>query len=465
MKIRNPRTGLYDTELKVHDAEYIQQLATKQREAQAQWWDAGIEHRIQVLKQLAQVVREHKDELSEAIAADTGRWSESVLEVDVISHTIERWCQKAPELLKAKVTQDTQIDFIELESSYLPFELVGVISPWNFPLLLSLIDAIPALLAGSAVMIKPSEVTSRFVTPFERVVAEVEGLEHILEFVIGAGDTAQDLIRASDIICFTGSVNTGLKVAEFCAKLFKPVFLELGGKDFAIVCEDADLDIAANALCWGSMVNAGQSCMSIERILVHENIAEAFKEKLVAKVKQLKHNYPDIKQGQIGPVISDKQIDVIQRQIEDAKQKGARALCGGRLLEQGGGVYFEPTILDQVTDDMLVVTDESFAALAVVQTFKTIDEALAVVNGSKYGLSGAVFSQNINQAKAIASRMRVGGISINDASLTGFAPEAEKQSFNLSGMGGSRMGSDSIYRFIRKKVFIRNTGTHSPWWF
>lgn len=465
MQIRNPRSGKYDFTLTEMNRAEVQQLATTLRQAQDGWWRLGLAGRIEELRCFAEQLQLHKAALQHAVAEDTGRWEESGLEVDVCVNNIRRWCHEAPELLAVAKPRSADIPFLQIQPDYLPFQLVGVISPWNFPLLLSLVDAIPALLAGSAVLIKPSEVTSRFVAPLQQALQAVPTLQAVLGLVTGAGPTGQVLIEQVDTLCFTGSVATGKRVAQLCANLFIPAFLELGGKDAAIVCADADLEAASSALCWGSMVNAGQSCMSIERIIVHEQVADQFIRLLVSKVQQLQHNYPDIQQGQVGPVISEKQLAVIQQQLDDARQKGARFLCGGELVELGGGSYCQPTVVDGVTPDMLLVTEETFAAIVVIQRAESDAAAVAMANNSRYGLSAAVFSKDLPKAKAIAAQLHAGGISINDACLTGFVHEAEKQSFRSSGMGGSRMGAESIRRFIRKKSFIINTGVASPWWF
>ncbi|MEH6711668.1 MAG: aldehyde dehydrogenase family protein, partial [Paraglaciecola polaris] len=236
-------------------------------------------------------------------------------------------------------------------------------------------------------------------------------------------------------------------------------------KDPAIVCKDADPELAAKALCWGSMVNAGQSCMSLERVYVHKDIAPIFLAKLVANVRALKHNYPDIQQGQIGPIISAKQVKIVEAQLQDAKDKGATILCGGEVLNLGGGRYCLPTVLTDVNPQMSVVSQETFAAVLPVTIIDSDEQGVVLANDSEFGLSAAVFSQNVDYAKQIARQLEAGAVSINDASLTALIHEAEKQSFKYSGLGGSRMGAESIRRFMRKKAYIRNTGVPSPWWF
>ena len=269
-----------------------------------------------------------KDELINALVTDTGRLSESVIEVDSFISSIDRWCGLAPEMFSTE-HRTTAVPFIRLEQQLVPYPLVGVISPWNFPLLLSAIDTIPALLAGCAVIVKPSEIAPRFMEPLAKTIASVPELRDILAYVAGAGDTGAALIENVDLVCFTGSVATGRKVGEAAARRFIPAFLELGGKDPAIVLASADIELATSAILWGSVVNAGQSCLSIERIYVAESIFDNFVEKLVAKAKNLKLVYPSVKEGQIGPIIAEKQADIIAEHLQDAVKKGAIIHCGG----------------------------------------------------------------------------------------------------------------------------------------
>jgi acyl-CoA reductase-like NAD-dependent aldehyde dehydrogenase len=461
----NPRTGQKDYALPVWQALEVKHKAKFLRQGQKVWWERGLLNRIKVMHAFADALSNHKDSIVAALIKDTGRSSESELEVDITIGAINRWCQQAPQLLEPGETRKAEIPFIELEQDYLPYSLVGIISPWNFPLLLSLVDAIPALLVGCAVLIKPSEVTSRYVAALEPALISVPEINDVLAFVTGEGETGQAVIKQVDSLCFTGSVATGRKVGVTCAERFIPAFLELGGKDPAIVCKDADIDIAAKSLCWGSMVNAGQSCMSLERVYVHKDVANAFIDKLVNQVKALKHNYPDINQGQIGPIISAKQVEIVEAQLQDAKDKGATILCGGEVIELGGGRYCQPTVLTDLTSNMKIVTEETFAAILPVTIVNSDEQGITMANDSEFGLPAAVFSQNEEYARTVADKLEAGAVSINDSSLTALIHEAEKQSFKYSGLGGSRMGPESICRFMRKKAYIRNTGVPAPWWF
>ena len=465
LKVRNPRTGKVDYSIQPPTPAQLADLCDRLRSSQTDWQQSGLEKRIEAMQEWKQILLSHKDELINTLVTDTGRLWESIAEFDGVISTITRWCRLAPELILPE-KKASAIPYIRIEHQLVPYPLVGIISPWNFPLLLSLIDAIPALLAGCAVAIKPSEITPRFIQPLRETIASVPGLRDVLAYVEGGVDTGAAIIESVDSICFTGSIATGKKVAAAAVKRFIPAFLELGGKDPAIVLASADLELATSPLLWGSVFNTGQSCLSIERIYVDRSIFASFVEKLVEKAKHLKLAYPSIESGQIGPLIAEKQAAIITEHLQDAVSKGAVIHCGGKVEELDGGLWCPPTVLTQVNHSMKVMTEETFGPIMPVMAFATIEEAVHLANDTIYGLSGAVFAGSEAEALPVASRIEAGAISINDAALTGFVHEGEKNSFKESGLGGSRMGPASIKRFLRKKAFLVKTESlRDPWWF
>lgn len=461
--LRNPRTGAQDGVLAVTAASQVEAMALQLRDAQVAWAALDVDARCARLVALADALEARREAMLERLLDDTGRWHESLIELDGSVAAIRRWAAQAPACLPEAPPREEAIPFIQSQQTWVPYAVVGVISPWNFPLMLTLIDAVPALAAGCTVLAKPSEVTSRFV-PVLRDALEEAGLAEVFALVTGAGATGQAVIEASDKVCFTGSVATGRRVAEACARRFIPASLELGGKDPALVLSDADVEQAARALAWGSFVNGGQSCMSIERVYVEAPIAEAFIEALVREASQLQLAWPDPRQGQIGPIIAGTQVDLVRRHLEDAQARGARALTGGALVEHGG-TWCPPTVLVDVTEEMAVAREESFAAVLPVMVVADEDEAVRRANSTEFGLSAAVFTADPVRAQRVARQLNAGGISINDACLTGMVQTVEKQSFGLSGLGGSRMGTASIRRFVRARALLVNAGTASPWWF
>ncbi|MEH2318565.1 aldehyde dehydrogenase family protein [Nostoc sp.] len=465
IEVRNPRTGKFDYVIIPPPPKLLVQQCKRSRRAQVRWQQLGLEGRIEALQQWKEAILSGRDRLTEALVNDTGRLSVSVLEIDSFLYSIDRWCRLAPELLQESA-KNTAIPFIALQQISVPYPLVGIISPWNFPLLLSTIDTIPALLAGCAVIVKPSEIAPRFVAPMITALNAVPKLHDVLTFVEGAGTTGSALIENVDLVCFTGSVATGRKVAEAAAKQFIPAFLELGGKDPAIVLESANLELATSAILWGSVVNTGQSCLSIERIYVAESIFEKFYHQLVAKAYRLGLAYPTIESGEIGPIITERQAAIISDHLVDAVEKGAVIHCGGVIEDLGGGWWCRPTVITQVDHSMKVMTEETFGPIMPVMPFSTVEQAVSLANDSIYGLSAAVFAESEAEALEVAHQIDAGGISINDAGLTAMIHEGEKNAFKFSGLGGSRMGAGALKRFMRKKaILIKTNAINDPWWF
>jgi succinate-semialdehyde dehydrogenase / glutarate-semialdehyde dehydrogenase len=465
--VRNPRTGQHDYAFDEPSTAAIATMCQQMRNAQTAWGNSNIEQRIAALQQWKQAVIQQREALIDSLSIDTGRYHETVLEVDLVAASIDRWSGIAKDFFAPPAAKQSSIPFLQLQQAVVPYSLVGVISPWNFPLLLSLIDTIPALLAGCAVLVKPSEVTPRFAAVLSNSIEQVPALKNILIYLQGTGSSGAAMVEQCDLICFTGSTATGKKVYDAASKKMIPVFLELGGKDPAIVAADADLDLASSSILWGSTVNAGQSCLSIERVYVHQSIFEQFIEQLVNKAKKIKLTKTGMQNGQIGPIIFEKQAQIINDHLADAVAKGAKIVYGSQQCEQfDGGYYCLPTIVTHVDHGMKLMQEETFGPIIPVMAFDSIERAVQLANDTQYGLSAAVFAASNETAMQIGAQLHGGAISINDCALTAVMHEGEKNSFKLSGIGGTRMGPSAIKRFMRQKVFIvKNQAIKSPWWF
>ena len=457
IEVRNPRSGQIDYRFNAPSANELSTTIQGLRAAQAAWAAAPLAHRIDVLKRWRTEWIARQGELVEALSIDTGRYLIAGSEVQSVTGMIDRWCGLVPSLAAEEEFRSASMPNISYRSQYVPYSLVGVISPWNFPVSLCFIDAIPALLAGCAVFVKPSEVTPRFVEPAMRSIAAVPELAEVFRIQPGARATGEALIAQSDVVCFTGSVATGRLVAENAARHFIPSFLELGGNDPLIVTASADLELATDVALRATCLATGQACQSLERVYVDRRIFTAFIERLVQKAQQVEPNWPDIHSGTIGPFIFARQAEIVAAQLADARAKGARVLCGGDI-EDHGGKWLRPTVLVDVHHGMQVMSDETFGPVIPVMPFDTLDEAVALANEGLYGLSAGVIAGTLDEAEAIGRRIEAGGISLNDGSLTAMCHECEKNSFKLSGMGGSRMGPAGYTRFFRRKVLIRQHG-------
>ena len=454
---RDPRSGRVDGEIENWSPTRIGRLAADLRRAQTAWRGKGLSHRRRALLDWRDALGEHGAAITKALTVDTGRRRISRFEAYKPIHLIDYWLERAPAILADETGRSDMAPSVDWRHLKIPYPLVGVISPWNFPLVLASLDAIPALLAGCAVMVKPSEVTSRFAQPLAESIAAVPELHAVFRIVTGDGAAGAALVDHVDAICFTGSVATGRKVAAHAAEKFIPAFLELGGKDPAIVTADADLDNAVRAIARSAFGASGQACQSLERAYVAREVYEPFLAALVESAAGIRLNDADLDTGEIGPLIFAGQAATIRRQLDDARARGARVRCGGEI-ERNGGDWCRPTVVSEVAQDMLIMREETFGPVIAVAPFAAIDEAVALANESEYGLSAAVFAGSRGEAEAIAARLEVGGVSINDASLTATANDVEKNSFRSSGMGGSRMGPSGMRRFLRKRALLHQTG-------
>jgi succinate-semialdehyde dehydrogenase / glutarate-semialdehyde dehydrogenase len=462
IEVRNPRTGVMDAGIEAIDSGAMVAIAKTARAAQTGWQALGLEGRATALLALKDALLANMDAIHAALAIDTGRRMVARREIEGVIGSLMGWAAQAPHLLPSDWSEGRFDKRIRHAPQWVPYGLVGVISPWNFPLTLSMIDTIPALLAGCAVIIKPSEVTPRFAVPLEAAIAHVPALAGVLQIVQGDGATGGALIEVVDAICFTGSVATGKKVAVQAAGRLIPAFLELGGKDPLIITATADLNRAITAALRGSVLSTGQACQSIERIYVAREIYPAFMEGLTTAAKAVRLNQPDISVGDIGPIIFPKQADILSNQISDAIAKGARVLTGGVIEHHLGGLWLAPTVIVDVDHSMKVMRDETFGPILPVMAFDSVDEAIALANDSIYGLSAGVIAGTLEEAEAIGRRLDAGGVSLNDAALTSLFYEAEKHSFKQSGLGGSRMGPAGFQRFCRRKALIANQGEVTP---
>ena len=459
LPVRNPRTGEWDHEIPVTSPEDIASITTALRAAQAQWVAMGASGRAACLNRFADAVMAEVGPLGQALSVDTGRSTFAHFEAMKSVELIRMWAERAGPILDelAGAGQSGQVPAVHYQHRLIPYQVVAVISPWNVPLLLAMIDSLAALSAGCSVLLKPSEVTPRFIEPLQRALDAVPELAAVLRIVTGGPETGKAMIEQVDAVCFTGSVKTGRQVSQQAAACFIPAFLELGGKDPAIVLPDADIPLAARAIIRSAIGMTGQACQSLERIYCHESIADPLTEELLAQLKVLSLTCTEDGAGDIAPLIFERQVETIQAQVDDALEKGATCLLGGEPV-QAGGIWYPPTLLTNVTHDMLIMQEETFGPVIPVVIYGDVEEAVALANDSTFGLSAAVFSADADAAKAVAERLQVGAISINDASLTGIVNDVEKNSFRFSGMGGSRMGPAGLTRFLRKRALLIQTG-------
>ncbi len=471
LPVRNPYTGEVDYEITPPAQEELTELCDSLRAAQVKWGAAPLEHRVEVMLRWADELEAAYGPLSAADFTDTGGCLIALMSPRIVASSVRSWAADAAGVLDVAARSGTSsiMPSISFRTQLVPYQLVGVISPWNGPLMLSCLDPVPALFAGSAVIVKPSEVAPRFVEPLMATIRAVPELAEVFTFITGDGQTGQQLIKQIDMLCFTGSVPNGRKVAVACAERLIPAYLELGGKDPAIVTATANLDAAATAVLRGAAFGTGQVCFSTERVYVQESAHDEFVDILVRKADALTLNYPDINSGEIGPFGFDRQARIADEHLADALAKGAVLKTGGPSQVLGaefgvsGGHFMRPTVLTEVNHDMLLMVEESFAPIMPVMRYRTDDEAIALANDTHYGLSASVIAGTPEEAARIAERVNAGTVALQDTFLTLFKTrDVGTNSFADSGLGGDRTGPGSILRFLRKKALMTQSAPPAP---
>jgi acyl-CoA reductase-like NAD-dependent aldehyde dehydrogenase len=339
-----------------------------------------------------------------------------------------------------------------------PRGVVGVISPWNAPLNLALGDTVPALLAGNAVVVKPSELAPLAV---RRAVAAMNRVlpPDLLQVVIGAAATGTALVDHVDMVCVTGSPETGRRVMERASRRLTPVLLELGGKDPMIVLADADLDRAARAAAWGGCMMSGQVCMSVERVYVEDAVATPFTAKLVAQVAALRVGLngrdADI---DYGAFTSPRQLAIVEEHLADAVAKGAQVLCGGRRCGPETGDFLQPTVLTGVTHGMRIMREESFGPVIPVMPVRSAEEALGLANDCAYGLNASVWTRDVRRGVALAERIESGNVCVNECVVSAGVPALPFGGVKQSGLGTRHGGAEGLRQFCVRQAMLIEPG-------
>ena len=467
-EVLNPATGGLIAKVPVDSPEAVAATVARVRSNQAEWEAIGIEGRYHWLGQLRDWLLDNQERVLDTMQMETGKVrADASTEPAYLVDLINFYGSRAAKFLGEESIRPHSplLASKKLRVQYRPHPVVGIISPWNFPLILALGDAIPALQAGAAVVVKPSEFTPLGLAEVVEAWKTEIGAPDVLDCVQGVGETGGALVDAVDFIQFTGSDRTGRKVMARAAETLTPVSLELGGKDPMIVLADADLDRAANAAAWGGMMNAGQICMSVERIYVEEPAYDEFVAKLTAAVGKLSQGADDARNPKdVGAMTSPNQTAIVADHVDDALASGARALTGGKRVE-GPGDYFEPTVLVDVDHSMKVMRDETFGPVVGVMKARDAEEALRFANDSRYGLSGSVFGEK-ERAERIARRVECGAVNVNDVLVNYLASDVPMGGWKESGIG-YRHGAPGIRKYCRTEsvVITRFGAKREPAWY
>jgi acyl-CoA reductase-like NAD-dependent aldehyde dehydrogenase len=434
---RNPATGEIIGEVPIANASDVKAAVARARAAQHEWGALPVGERAKRMYAFRDVLVARAEEVIDLIVREGGKTRQEALgmEVVVVVDLLDYFCKRAEKILAAK---PISLHLMKHRRSYLhytPRGVVGVIAPWNFPFSIPTGEALMALMAGNAVVVKPSEITP-LVSLKTKELWDACGLPRdLLQVVTGRGPTGAALIESGvDQVLFTGSVATGRKVAVACAERLIPCTVELGGKAAAIVCADADLERTANALVWGGFANSGQVCASVERVYAHETVYDELVAKVVQRTRSLRQGDPSTAVD-IGAMTWDQQLAVVEDRVEQAVGAGAKALTGGKRHDAADGLFYEPTVLVDVKQDMDVMRKEIFGPVLPIMRVKNDEEALRLANDSHLGLLGYVFTRDRGKGRRLAERMEAGTVMVNDVLATYGAPETPWHGVKQSGLG------------------------------
>src|SRR5437867_3559804 len=402
----------------------VQHAVARARAAQPAWGSLSFRQRGEFILRAKDLLVDRQDDFCGLIASETGKPMVEALSSEImpVANLMDYFARKSEKLLRDE--QFTLSVFRNKKSRilYYPVGVVGIISPWNYPFSIPMGEVVMGLMAGNAILLKPSEHTPLVGLQIAELFRAAGLPESILQVLSGDGSTGAALADATiDKVFFTGSARTGRRIAETAARRFLPFVLELGGKDAMIVCADAPFERTVNGALWGAFNNCGQTCASVERLYVVEAIADRFINAVVEKTKTLRVGLDG--NQDIGPLNNAKQLQIVTEQISDAIAKGARVLTGGRRIETLPGYFFQPTVLVNVNNSMRLMQEETFGPVLPIVVVKDETEALREANRSSFGLLASVWTRDTHRGKRIAEQLEAGTIIINDVIYTHGAAE------------------------------------------
>jgi acyl-CoA reductase-like NAD-dependent aldehyde dehydrogenase len=454
-EVTNPADGSAIAKVPVDGPAEVAATVARVRANQPAWEALGIQGRARWMGKLRDWLLDNQDRVAETMQRETGKvYAEASSETPYLMDLINFYSKKAGKYIgDERVPAHSPLMKVKkLRVQYRPYPVVGVISPWNFPLVLSLGDAIPALIAGCAVVIKPSEVTPLGLGEILEAWKSELGAPDVFDVVNGMGETGSALVDEVDYVQFTGSDRTAKKVLTRAAETLTPVSAELGGKDPMIVLRSADVEKAANAAAWGAFANTGQVCISVERLYVEEPIYDEFVARFTEEVKTLNQGMDGPEHGkELGAMTFPAQTKIVEDHVDDARNSGATVLTGGRRID-GQGDWYEPTVITGVDHSMKVMRDESFGPVVGVMKVRDSDEAVRLANDSRYGLSASVFGKT-REAEAVARRLEVGTANVNDVLVGFLASDVPMGGWKDSGIG-FRHGEYGIKKFVRPESLV-----------
>jgi acyl-CoA reductase-like NAD-dependent aldehyde dehydrogenase len=467
----NPATGEVLHDFECADESEVLAAVARAREAQAAWAEIDVRKRIAVLREFQRRLHEKKSEIARAITEEAGKPIAEALttEVSVVLDSARFLIASAYHLLRDEPIPHGNLA-TKLKSGRLvrePYGVVGIISPWNYPFSIPATETLAALVAGNAVVLKPSEFTSYVALKLELLLHAAGVPKNVFQVVVGDGATGSALLHSLiDKLVFTGSVATGKRIAVAAAERLLPVVLELGGKDPMLVLDDADMDVASSAAVWGAFVNAGQTCLSVERCYVHRSLYETFLNACAEKAKKLRVGHGLDPKTDVGPMIHERQLGIAETHVEDAAARGARVMAGGSRLPELGKNFYMPTVLADVTHEMRIMREETFGPVLPIMAFDSDEEAVLLANDSEYGLAASVWTRNRERGERLARRIQAGTVMVNDVVSCFGISEAPHGGVKSSGIGRGH-GRFGLGEMVRLKYLDsdRMPGMKKVWWY
>ena len=467
----NPSTGEELGRVPLTNASEVAAAVNRARKAQQPWSQLSYHARAEYVLRAREIVLAQVDEIAALISRETGKppAEATLMEVVPTLDLMYFFARNTQALLHRQKIDIGQYELMGRSSYivYKPLGVVGIISPWNFPWATPLDEVVMALMAGNAIVLKPSELTPLTALKIGDVLREARFPEGLVEIVTGDGSTGAALVEAGvDKIMFTGSVGTGKRVAEAAARHLIPVVLELGGKDPMVVLEDANLANAARAAVWGGFANAGQACASIERCYVHESVAQEFTKLVVHETQKLRVGPPAEAEIDVGSMTNERQLHIVEDHIQNAIEQGARVETGGHRVENTDGWFHEPTVLTNVDHSMKLMCDETFGPVLPIMTFRSDDEALRLANDSIYGLTASVFTSDIARGRRLAEQIDAGTVMINEVVYTHAIAQTPWGGVKQSGYGRTH-GRLGLLELVSPQHIHVNRVPWVPdvWWF
>jgi acyl-CoA reductase-like NAD-dependent aldehyde dehydrogenase len=444
----NPATGLQFGEVAMTTPEEVKQAVEELRQAFPVWSGKPVRERVRILRKFQKLLVDQRDEISSVVSQDTGKSrQDSLIELFVSIDMLAQISAKAEKWLKRERVSSGLYLFKKCYVERRPHGVAVVISPWNYPLLISLTPLFSALLAGNTAILKTSEITPAVGVLIEKLFKSLPELAPFVRVVHGDGKVGAALVNSKpDYIFVTGSTGTGKRVMQAAAESLIPVTLELGGKDALIVLEDADLEAAARWSTWGAFFNAGQTCMAVERVYVVESIYDEFIRHSVRYTQELQSGFTLDTESPyfMGPITDPRQVKIIDDHLSDAVEKGARLLCGGK--EEGP--YYKPMVVVDVNHSMKLMREETFGPIMPIMKVRDEEEAIRLANDSAFGLAASVWGRDQKRAKRVADRIAASSIIINDSIAQVAIPMLPFGGVKDSGIGTTH-GREGLLEFTR----------------